>query len=434
MTPNSNPDSATGARLGDALRRLNALVDWERRDRDARMRATTEPVHDLLTRLGSPHERWRAVHVAGTKGKGTTAALVAEGLARTGARVGLYTSPHVTRIHERIRIDGCDVGEGELSDGLERALAAREAARAAATAGQGATWFDVITAAAFAIFADAGVDWAVVECGLGGRLDSTNVVRGEVCIVTNVDLEHTAVLGSTRAAIAREKAGILKPGSALVTSHAPDDEAGRVLHDVAERLGCKILRPSALAPTMLARNADLARLCLDELGARGVRGPRAVASGTLLDARAIDDARLPGRLERFDVDGVPVVLDAAHVASSVEMVLDELAHTTDLRGLPTVVLALGREKDARSILKKLVGRTDRLLCTTVAVGPLRAAEELAAEASRTGLAAEAVAEPADAFARALAGARGRWVLILGSFYLAGAIRLQIATGPPRKRC
>ncbi|MFN0242542.1 MAG: glutamate ligase domain-containing protein [Planctomycetota bacterium] len=434
MTPNSNSDAESGARLSDALARLNTLVDWERRDRDAQMRVTIEPVRDLLTRMGAPHERWRAVHVAGTKGKGTTAALVAEGLARMGAKVGLYTSPHVTRIHERIRIDGCDVGDRELACGLEGALAAREAAGAAGTAGGGATWFDVMTAAAFATFAEAGVEWAVVECGLGGRLDSTNVVRGEVCLVTNVDLEHTAVLGTTRAAIAREKGGILKAGSALVTSLAPDDEAGRVLHDLAARLGCKILRPSRSAPTMLARNADLARLCLDELCARGVRGSRGAASGRLLDAHAIEAARLPGRLERFDVDGVPVVVDAAHVASSVEMVLDELAHDADLRGLPTVVIALGREKDARSILKKLVGRTDRLLCTTVAVGPLRAAEELAAEASRTGLTAEAVAEPAEAFARALAGARGRWVLILGSFYLAGAIRLQIATGPQRNRC
>lgn len=426
----SIPTSSLDPRLASALARLDALVDWERRDRDASMRRSIDPVRDLLARMGAPHERWRSVHVAGTKGKGTTSALVAEGLERAGHRVGLYTSPHVVRVQERIRIDGCDVGDAELAVGLERALDAREAARAQGSAGEGATWFDVLTAAAFAIFAEERVEWAVVECGLGGRLDSTNVVRGEVCVVTNVDLEHTAVLGSTRAAIASEKGGILKPGSTLVTSLAAEDEAGRVLHDIATRLGCKILRPARDAATMLERDVDLARLCLDELCRRGVPG----ASSAVLDMDAIERARLPGRMERFDVDGIPVVIDAAHVASSVEMVLDELSCASDLRGLPTVVLALGREKDAHSILKKLVGRTDRLLCTTAASGPLRTAEELAVEARRTGLAAEAVAEPTDAFARALSGARGRWVLILGSFYLAGALRLQIATGPQRNRC
>src|ERR1044071_5617515 len=134
-------------RLEQALARLDALVNWERRDRDAAMRRGLEPIADVLERLGSPERAFRCVHVAGTKGKGTTSALVAAALARAGLRTGLYTSPHVDRVHERVRIDGRDVEDAALASALERTLAARESAIAEGTAGAGATWFDLLTAA-----------------------------------------------------------------------------------------------------------------------------------------------------------------------------------------------------------------------------------------------------------------------------------------------
>src|SRR5262249_4531926 len=133
-------------RLDQALARLDALVDWERRDRDASMRRGLEPIADVLERMGAPERRFRAVHVAGTKGKGTTSALVAAALSKAGLRTGLYTSPHVDRIQERIRIDGLDVADDALAAALERALAAREAAVAEGTSGSAATWFDLATA------------------------------------------------------------------------------------------------------------------------------------------------------------------------------------------------------------------------------------------------------------------------------------------------
>ena len=182
---------------------------------------------------------------------------------------------------------------------------------------------------------------------------------------------------------------------------------------------------------MIGRNLDLAGLVLDELGARGVRDAEGwPVSRRLLDERTVGEARLPGRLEKRRAGRVPVVLDAAHVASSVRMVLDELSTDPELQGPPVVLLALGRDKNARDILKVLAGRTDRVVCTTVSSGPLSAAETLAAEAKHAGLGAETAADPRDAFVRALElAADGRWVLVLGSFYLAGAVRAFLRAEP-----
>jgi dihydrofolate synthase/folylpolyglutamate synthase len=299
-----------------------------------------------------------------------------------------------------------------------------------------------MTAAAFLVFAEERVEWAVVECGLGGRLDSTNAVDGEVCVITNIDLEHTAVLGSTRAEIAREKAGIVKRGSTVVTGVEPGDEAARVIQEAADRLGgsgrsgARVLRPDRLAPTMLGRDVDLAALVLDELGRRGAKTRDGKTfTRAMLDERAIEAARLPARSERLWAGATRVVLDGAHVASSVKMVMDELAADPELARKPIAVLALGRDKDVSAILKTLVGRVDRLVCTTVASGPLLGAEILANEAARVGIEAETVSDPSRAFARALHLAQPEgWVLVIGSFYVAGALRscLNTESSSPRE--
>ena len=213
--------------LTQAQARLDALTDWERRPRNT-MRVGLEPMQDLAWRLGDPQKSFRAIHVAGTKGKGSVSALIEAALAHAGLRVGRYASPHVERITERVSVQGRDVDEPTLARALDRALDGYEAARAAGTPAANATWFDLLTAAAFLIFREAAVEWAVVEVGLGGRLDSTNIVDGEIAVVTNIALEHTEILGHTRAAIAGEKVGILKPGAVLVTTLGADDEAGRV--------------------------------------------------------------------------------------------------------------------------------------------------------------------------------------------------------------
>lgn len=422
--------------LPAVLQRLDALINWERRDRDASMRRGLAPLEALLLVLGKPQEGLRAVHITGTKGKGTTAALVAAGAAAAGLKTGLYTSPHLESIHERIRVDGRSIDDAALSRLLSRVLDARDACVERGDAGSESTWFDCLTAAALLHFIEQRVDLAVIEVGLGGRLDSTNVVFGEVCVLTNVELEHTNVLGPTRRHIATEKVGIVKKGSVLVTGVEPsgergDDDAGAVVDAQCVALGVPVLRPVPGGSSIRATNLALARAALDQLGARGW----AVSAATL-DSKLADRAWLPGRLERRKVGRTPVLLDAAHVAESVERVLGELRGQPELSSRPTVLLALGRDKDATAILKVLAKHADRLICTTVASGPLVDAGTLAHKAQELGITVETAAEPAAGLARALQTTQADgWVLAIGSFYLVGAVRpLTQTSHEPSDRC
>ena len=393
--------------LTAVLARLDARIDWERRDRGA-LRPGLGPIEALVAALGLPERAYRTVHVAGTKGKGSVAALVAAAL---DGRVGVYGSPHVSRVQERIRIDGQEVEDALLERALTGALDHATPA---------ATWFDVMTAAAFVAFREAGVDWAVVEVGLGGRLDSTNVVAPAACAITSIDLEHTDVLGGTRAAIAGEKAGIMKPGVPCVTGVERGSEAGEVIAARARVLGC----PLTWAPsggTLGERNLALARALLDVLGA---------SSSRLDDPAVRASATLPGRLERAWAGAVPVVLDGAHVPSSLTAVLEDLAGDPGLAGPCSAVLSVGRDKDARGLLKALAARVDRVHCTSVGERQW-SPQDLQALAAAQGLDAVADDSPEGAVASAaVESASGGWVLVTGSLHLVGAVRGGLTAGPP----
>lgn len=430
------------ARLAAVAARLDAIINWERMKRTAATRFSLEPARDLCLRLGDPQRGLRVVHVAGTKGKGSTASLIAAGLRAAGLAEALYTSPHVVHLRERLRIGGRDVGAGPLSRALEAALDAREAALGeGAPAGQ-STWFDVVTVAAFLAAREAGARWIVAECGLGGRLDSTNVLDGEVCVITNIELEHTAVLGATRERIAFEKAGILKPGSSLVTGVPAEDGAGRVIDARARELHVPVLRPLAGrwdAASIAERNRALAAAVLDLLGARGVRGGGGLAlAGDGLTPRVEAEARLPGRLEWFSKDDVPVVIDGGHVPASVRDVLRDLEAARGRSTPPVVILGLARDKDLGGILKAVGAVTDRVVCTSVGSDLHFTPPEIEAAARRAGLEAETAPNPRVALEHALRLARARpgegWVVATGSLYLAGALRSHLTNDDSPRRC
>ena len=416
--------------LAHATARLDALTDWERRPRNT-MRVGLEPMRDLAARLGDPQKSFRSIHVAGTKGKGSVSALIEAALAHARLRVGRYASPHVERINERVSVQGHDVDEPTLARALNRALDAYEAARKAGTPAVDATWFDLLTAAAFIIFAETQREWAVIEVGLGGRLDSTNIVDGEIAIVTNIALEHTEILGATRAAIAGEKVGILKPGAVLITTLDADDEAGRVVQTRADELGSRVKRTRLDVTAPIEQvNFALAAAVLGELRRKGVSGRSGEPVGaTLLDAGTRAAARLPGRMERFDIEigarRLPVVMDGAHVPFNIGAVLRDLALASDLSGPCVAIVALAADKDAEGFVAELASRAATIVFTDLPGSSRgRPPTELQALATSLGLTSEVEPDAKRALKRGLelAARANAWLLVTGSLYLIGALR------------
>ncbi|HED66750.1 MAG TPA: bifunctional folylpolyglutamate synthase/dihydrofolate synthase [Planctomycetes bacterium] len=424
-----------GSRLERELARLDGLVDWERLHRSPgagrTMRQSVAPARDLLDRLGSPDRELQSILVAGTKGKGSVSSLVATALAAGGERVGLYTSPHVERVGERIRIDGEEIGGDALATVLGEALDVREAAIAERGAAAEATWFDVLTVAAIGAMARAGVGYAVLECGLGGRLDSTRAVTPILSVVTNVSLEHTAVLGSTREAIAWEKAGVASAGAPLVTGLAsPDDEAARVVADVAREAGAALVRVCVPAGASIEEeNEELAAEVLRQLG-----HPVPGEPGGLDREGWRAASRLPGRLERI-LGPEKVVLDGAHVPGSLDRVFAVLQADPALASSPDVVFGCRTDKDLPGLLKVLRGRVDRVHCTSLGRGLDASPERIAGLARSLGLDASAADDPeaALAMARRRAGA-DRWILVTGSLHLLGRLRPLLVRPTGKRPC
>lgn len=425
------PMQIENPRLIEALSQLDQLTNWEQRPR-GEMRVGLEPILDLSARLGNPHRAFRSIHVAGTKGKSSTSALLEAGLRHAGISVGRYASPHVEHISERVSLNGQPVEEAVLAEALFLGLDALKAARAEGTPAEAATWFDILTAAGFLIFRDAGVQWAVIETGLGGRLDSTNIVDSDVSIITNIGLEHTEILGKTRAAIAFEKAGIIKPRSTVVTPLDADDEAGAVVAKRAAEIDARLIRPDfSGASTIAGRNIAVAGTALDVLGELGVKAREGkVVGGWLIDADAERESQLPGRLERFIVPvagrGVAVALDGAHVPFNLEAVLDDLSGMEGFVGPGIAVVAIAADKDAAGLLE-VMGRYGVSPIFTSVSNRFRSPAELQTLAGQIGLASEVIDDPQAAYEKALeqAAASGAWVILTGSLYLVGLLRERV---------
>jgi len=420
--------------------RLESLVDWERADRSG-MRPGLAPQFDLLARLGKPHRAVKTVHVTGTKGKGSVCALIEAGLLHAGLRAGRYASPHIVHVTERISLLGRPVDEPRMAQALTWALDARDAACAEGTAARDASWFDVVTAAALRIFADEGLDWAVVEVGLGGRLDSTNVVTPELAVITNVGLEHTDVLGSTVEEIAREKGGIIKPGRPVLTAIGADDPAGGVLRAIARQVGSPLTWVDTSAcPGFTEANLALARAALDQLGRAGFPSPRRQAplGAADLPPEQAAQAGLPGRAEVLEIDRpappggaaqarppLRVIVDGAHVGFALSALIDEFRGDPRHASAPVVLLALSADKDAADIVSRLVGVASLVVCTEL--GPQRRAwpaADLARLCEERGLPARTIAVPSEALAWCLdaLAAPGPWLLVTGSLYLVAELR------------
>jgi dihydrofolate synthase / folylpolyglutamate synthase len=318
----------------------------------------------LLKGLGNPHNRYPCVHVAGTNGKGSVAAMLSSVLSHGGYKVGLYTSPHLVRFNERIQVNA-----NPISD--EQVVEAAQAVQRIYTQGDPPTFFECATAMAFHHFALANVDVAVIETGMGGRYDATNVVHPLVSIISTVSLEHTEYLGGTPARIAREKAGIIKPGAGVVTG-VRQQAALRVIEAQAARQGVSLLRLGKEIRCRKEKNGCFTCRCPDRrwTGLRvGLLGKHQINNAALvLGAVALlvqkgmkisDEAvceglaavRWPGRLEVACRHPL-IILDGAHNPAAVRELTSFLRHEMDSRKLILVVGILA-DKAWRPMLREL---------------------------------------------------------------------------------
>jgi len=382
-----------------------------------------EGIVGLLDLMGRPDRTFPCVLVGGTNGKGSVCAMQDAILRAHGRRCGLYTSPHLVRVNERIRVDGVDISDEALHRQLEFVRASCERGLASGALAAHPSFFEVMTAAALAAFRDARVDVAVLEVGLGGRLDATNATEPVVSAIVTIALDHVETLGATAAAIASEKAGIARPGRALV-SGVDQSDARAVIERRCRELGAEFVdaRNAALPadwalPLAGAHQRDNARVAVATF--RAVAHALGVASDDRLVRDGLAATRWPGRLQR--VAGRPgILLDGAHNPAGAEALAAHLAFSEEMK--PVLLFGAMKDKDLLGMLAPLAPWVVGVVATQPAVARAAEPEELAAVAGALGLAVETRSGPREALerARARAGPDGL-VLVAGSLYLVGEV-------------
>ncbi|MBI1904437.1 MAG: bifunctional folylpolyglutamate synthase/dihydrofolate synthase [Planctomycetia bacterium] len=467
-----------------AIEFLHGRINYER---DPAVQYTTQEfrlarMREILARLGDPGGKLPVVHVAGTKGKGSTSAMVASILTAAGHRSGLYASPHLHDPEERVQADGRPVSAAEFVDLVEavrpvaeemdaEARGERPRRSAAGTAWDwlpgGPTYFELMTAMALVCFERRGVETAVLEVGLGGRLDSTNVCRPAVCAIASISFDHTRQLGGTLAQIAGEKAGIVKPGVPVVCG-VVKDEPRAVIAETCRRQGAPLVqlgvdfdfeyqpphelgrgeghgrmtyrRPASgdasprldrgpfelgLLGRHQAANAAVAIAVCEELRRQGWSIPEEAMR------RGLADVRLPARVEVVRRRPT-VIIDAAHNVASVEA----LVRTLDESFSPSrriLVLGTSRDKDVLGMLRVLLPHFQKAIFTRYLLNPRGVPAEELAEAARGHATPFVVCpDPAAAWNEAASDlAPDDLVCVTGSFFLAGEMERQVQKATSR---
>ncbi len=390
---------------------------------------------NLLARLGNPHKTYPSVHIAGTNGKGSTAAILSAILYQHGFRVGLYTSPHLVRFTERFRIDEAEISRERIFEVFQKVMDVVDG-------DQLPTFFEAVTAMAFQLFAEESVHWAVVETGMGGRLDATNVLEPDVCVITNVALDHQEFLGTTLSAVAREKAGIIKRATPVVTGarqpvvqsvlktkcmrkDAPLYRLGthfRVRRNSAHRFHYHGIhhRWSNLPLNLIGEhqhtNAALALAALEVLESEGKLrlDPELVREG-------LQNVHWPGRLEVLEY-APTVIVDGAHNPHGVESLRTTLNNHFHYKNLH-LIMAVMADKNIREMFRRLLPLAKTAIFTRPRYG--RAADpELLRRLARPYIQRHyVIPNPADAIAQAKTLAESDdLICITGSLYFVGEIK------------
>lgn len=364
----------------DILWYMYGFTDYERKGLAAYApeNYNLDRVRQLLSLLDNPQHRFQAVHIAGTKGKGSTAAMIESVLRAAGYRTGLYTSPHLHSFRERIQVNGELIPEADV-------VRLIQAMRPLLDQIPEITTFEVMTGLAFAWFAEQGVDWATVEVGLGGRLDATNVLTPALAVITSISLDHTGILGETRAEIAAEKAGIIKPGVPVVSTLQSEDalaviEATSLLNSapltlVGRDWSCEIgeIDLGGQSFSIYRKFDSIGEFHIPLLGAyQAVNATTAVAALFLLVEQGLDlpveaireglaTVRWPGRLEVLGHEPL-VMVDCAHNADSARKLTTALQAIMDYDRL-IIVIGASADHVTPGLLRALVSGADRAIIT-----------------------------------------------------------------------
>ncbi len=403
------------------------------------MKFGLDNIKKLMSALGNPQESFRSIHVAGTNGKGSTSSMIDSVLRTAGVATGLFTSPHLVSFTERIRVNGKEISEGEV------VKLADEVRRAAENIPDFLpTFFEVTTAMAFLHFRRMQVAWAVIEVGMGGRLDATNILMPEASVITAIDIDHSDYLGSTLREIAGEKAGIIKQDVPVITA-LQYSEAAAVLEMKAEECGSEMavykrdfsteITADELVGIRINYHGEKEYLGLSlQLAGRHQALNAALAIKTIevimkkypdmhCDIRqGLADARWTGRLE-FVKDHPPLLIDGAHNPQAAAALAEYLRKALGLYSRIVLIMGIMNDKDREGIMKPLLPLASEIIFTAPAYGRAASPETLAAEARGLGYHAQTALTVADALNLAeRLYTQGDLIVATGSFYTIGEVK------------
>ena len=428
-----------------AVDQLNAMVpELHQRPGEPRRKFSLEEIRILLSALGDPHRQFPSVLIAGTNGKGSTAATLASILTASGVRAGLYTSPHLARANERIRVNRSEIEDDTFACLYFRVHDTAQQLLQSGALLQPPSYFEVLTAQAFLHFAESRVEIAILEVGMGGRLDATNIVDPVFSVITDISLDHTEWLGPTVAAIAREKAGILRQNGTLITL-PQHPEANQVLGEVStelkvrgvnaaaympnvstesvgaysvEALGERIQVDSPLSGAHQHRNVALAIAAAVELATHH-KFP--VTAATIADG--IHQTRWPARLERMQTGGIEWILDVAHNPAGAWALRAGLHADLNREGVSRIlVFSCLRDKPVAEMAQILFPLFDQVIIPPIQTARAADVSVILAAAESTGTPAFAAESVALALKLAAEKATPGLIVVSGSVYLVGEAR------------
>jgi dihydrofolate synthase/folylpolyglutamate synthase len=434
-----------------AVDQLNAMVpELYASTGQPRRKFSLDEIRILLAALGDPQRRFRSVLIAGTNGKGSTAATLASILTASGVRTGLYTSPHLARVNERIRLDRVEIGDEAFAALYFRVHDAAQKLVLDGELPQLPSFFEILTAQALLYFAEAGVEIAVLEVGMGGRLDATNIVDPLLSIITDISLDHMEWLGATIGAITREKAGILRRNGTLVTlpqhpeanqalgeaaveldvrgvsaaPYMPFEAAGAVGPYYVEALGAAVEVDSPLSGAHQHRNIALALAAAVELAEQhGVAiTPASLAAG-------VHQTRWPGRLERMERGGMEWILDVAHNPAGAWALRAGLnGPPAPVRRQRVLVFSCLRDKPIAEMAQILFPLFDLVILAPLHAARAAAVEDLLAAAAATGTQTVVASSVPESIQIAENKIDVGQIVVSGSVYLVGEARSILLAG------